>query len=185
MKKRLRSSFLAFLPFFLCISGFCLLTAVVSRQIVRQSATDVLYVSGEAMINIIKSQGNLVVSGRTTDLASYPQVYILTFNENKQKVSSTVTQNGKPVSFPENLLSEREEGIPQSVTWVPEKKYRQAVLVYKTTNPKGYVVMGRSLNVFDERISQLYKQILSYWVVLSLLTFFLSYTISVYGKKTR
>ena len=170
MPKRLFASLPVFLPLFIVLSGICLLILLVIHQQIRQNATDVLYVSGEAMVNIVKTQDNLVVNGKMTDLASYPQVYIMTFNQNKTLVSSTTTHNGKPVVFPTGVF-DQVSNTPYSLNWAPEKKLRQAVLIYKTNKPAGYVVMGRSLKVYEERSEQVVKTILPFWLLLSIGTF--------------
>ncbi len=135
------------------------------------------------MVNIVKTQGSLVVNGKMTDLASYPQVYIMTFNQNKKLVSSTTTHNGKPVVFPPGVFDHVSGNTPYSLTWEPEKKLRQAVLIYKTNNPAGYVVMGRSLKVYEERKAQVVRTVIPFWLLLSIGTFITTLIFTPLPKK--
>lgn len=184
MPTRLRVSLPIFLPLFVGITTLSLLIFLVVQQVIRQSATDVLYVSGEAMVNIVKTQRNLAVNGKMTDLASYPQVYIMTFNQNQKMVSTTTTHNGNPVVFPKQVFNQVSSN-PYSFTWTPEKNLRQAVLIYKITSPEGYVVMGRSLKVPEERIGKIARIIIPSWLLISLLTLATTVSFAPHPKKKR
>lgn len=147
---------LLWVPIVVAVTG---LTAVVYgavQQALRQGANDPQIQMAEdaaARLNAGVAP-EAVVPGETIDLGSSLQPYMMVFDASRRVVASSATLNGQAPLFPPSVFDAVRSGGQDRITWQPSPGVRGAVVVQPWRD--GFVVVGRSLRLVEERVNQIF-----------------------------
>jgi len=96
-------------------------------------------------------------------LATSLQPYVLVFDNDKNLIAENAQLNGQAPPFPPSVFDSARSRGQDRITWQPAPGVRSAVVVQPWRG--GFVVVGRSLRLVEERIDQLQLLIGFGWLV--------------------
>src|SRR5713226_8813593 len=152
-------------PIAVAVTG---LTAVVYgavQQDLRQGANDPQIQMAEdtaARLNA-GATPDAVVPSESIDLAYSLRPYVMVFDGPGRLVASSAQLNGQAPPFPPSVFEQVRNGSQDRITWQPAPGVRGAVVAQPWRG--GFVVVGRSLRLVEERIDQLQLLIGFGWLV--------------------
>jgi hypothetical protein len=97
---------------------------------------------------------NAVVPSDQIELAGSLQSYVMVFDAESHLVASSAQLNGQTPPFPPSVFDSARGRGQDRITWQPAPGVRSAVVVQPWR--AGFVVVGRSLRLVEERIDQIF-----------------------------
>jgi sensor histidine kinase regulating citrate/malate metabolism len=156
---RLWTIFKLWLPIAIVTTAMCALVYIVVQQSLRQEANDPQIQLAEDTATALSNGQTIesVVPTTTVDMARSLAPFVMVYDGQGQVLASSGQLNGQPPRIPFGVLDNAMENGDDRVTWEPQNGVRLAsVAVPYTTNAQvvGYVVVGRSLRMVEDRILQ-------------------------------
>jgi hypothetical protein len=96
---------------------------------------------------------NAVVPSEQVELNGSLQPYIMVFDAQSRLVASSAQLNGQAPPFPPSVFDSARTRGQDRISWQPAPGVRSAVVVQPWRD--GFVVVGRSLRLAEERIDQI------------------------------
>jgi hypothetical protein len=152
-------------PIAVAVTG---LTAVVYgavQQDLRQGANDPQIQMAEdaaARLNA-GAPPDAVVPAESIDLAGTLRPYVMVFDGSGHLVASSAQLNGQAPPFPPSVFDQVRNGGQDRITWQPAPGVRGAVVVQPWRD--GFVVVGRSLRLVEERVDHIFLLTGFVWLV--------------------
>lgn len=171
MKKLLVRAFVLWLPLVVAITGAFGFAFVAVQQSCRQSANDPQIQTAEtAAVSLARdyTPANVVQRGEALiNIATSLTPWITVYDASGTPLESSAVLDGAPPRLPAGLFDTNTwvphkiwhapSGLETRVTWQPRSGVRQAVVLvsFKTPNGVGWVAVGRSMRLTEERIINL------------------------------
>ncbi len=152
-------------PLAVAVTGLAALVYGAVQQDLRQGANDPqiqLAEDAAAKLNA-GAAPSTVVPSETIELATSLQPYVLVFDNDKNLIAENAQLNGQAPPFPPSVFDSARSRGQDRITWQPAPGVRSAVVVQPWRG--GFVVVGRSLRLVEERIDQLQLLIGFGWLV--------------------
>jgi hypothetical protein len=152
MEAVLRRAVLVWVPLAVALTGLSGVVYASVQQDLRQGANDPQIQMAEdaaASLNAGASPGSLVPN-QPVELSTSLQTYLMVFDRSNQLVASSAMLHGQQPPFPTSVLANTRG--QNRITWQPEVRVRSAVVVQPWRD--GFVVVGRSLRLTEEREQQ-------------------------------
>jgi hypothetical protein len=148
----LRRALLVWVPIAVALTGVCGVVYASVQQNLRQGANDPQIQMAEDAAASLSGGATpaSVVTSAHVDLGTSLQTYVMVFDRSARVVASSASLHGETPPFPTSVL-ENARGQDR-LTWQPEAGVRSAVVVQPWQD--GYVVVGRSLRLVEERESK-------------------------------
>lgn len=176
-------SFLKYwIPLAIAITLTCGLIYVAVQQDLRQGANDPQIQISEDLANSFaqgQDPANLTPSS-SVDLSKSSALFVVVFDASQKVLVSTATLDGQTPNLPRGILDFAKSHKQNRLTWQPKPDVREAtVITYFNDKQEGYVLVGRSLKLTEERVERLTKEIgLGYFVIM-FLTFAASFLLAL------
>jgi cytochrome bd-type quinol oxidase subunit 2 len=111
-------------------------------------------------------KGKSLVFDDTIELDKSLAVFKETYDENGNPIQSTGFLNGKIPQLPKGVFELAKTNGENWVTYQPQRNVRMAVgIVHVNAAPIAYLVVGRSLQEVEERVSRLTKMVFIGWIL--------------------
>ncbi len=158
-----------FLPLFVMIFCFFGAMHLLIQQNYRQNAND-------PQIQIAYDLQNSLDNGFDPKNLNYPRIdlskslstFIIIYDNNLKVIYSSAILNGNTPNLPTSVLYSVDQNNEDRITWQPESGVRIATEIIKYKN--GYILVGRSLKLIEERENQLTLDILVGFIGTAILT---------------
>jgi hypothetical protein len=152
-------------PLAVAVTGFAALLYGAVQQDLRQGANDPqiqLAEDAAAQLNAGAAPSRVVPS-ETIELATSLQPYVMVFDNDKNLIAENAQLNGQAPPFPPSVFDSARSRGQDRITWQPAQGVRSAVVVQPWRG--GFVVVGRSLRLAEERIDQMQLLVGFAWLV--------------------
>jgi len=106
---------------------------------------------------------NQVVPSDQIELEGSLQSYVMVFDTESRLMASSAQLNGQAPPFPPSVFDSARSRGQDRITWQPAPGVRSAVVVQPWR--AGFVVVGRSLRLVEERIDQIFLLTGFAWLV--------------------
>jgi hypothetical protein len=142
-------------PLAVAVTGLAALVYGALQQDLRQGANDPqIQIAEDAAAKLNGGAApTAVVPGETIELATSLQPYVMVFDNDRNPIASSVQLNGQAPPFPPSVFDSARSRGQDRITWQPAAGVRSAVVVQPWR--AGFVVVGRSLRLAEERIDQI------------------------------
>ncbi|MDB5244385.1 MAG: hypothetical protein JWN18_255 [Parcubacteria group bacterium] len=187
MRKLLSRAFVLWLPFVIAITGVFGFAYVAVQQNYRQSLNDPqIQMAEDAAISLAREYLPANILPRNTppiDMRTSLATWITVYDASGTPLESSATLDGVPPRLPPGLFDTRTwttlktlaapTGPETRVTWQPRPDVRQAVVLVQFKKPDGvgYVAVGRSMRITEDRVIDLTQNAALAWCVTVLATF--------------
>jgi hypothetical protein len=153
------------LPIAVAVTGLSAIAYGAVQQDLRQGANDPQIQMAEDAAASLNSgaEPSAVLPARQVELSSSLQPYVMVFDQTNQLVASSVTLYGQAPPFPSSVLDNQRGKGQDRITWQPEAGLRSAVVVQSWKN--GFVVVGRSLRLVEQREDQIMLLTVAVWLM--------------------
>jgi hypothetical protein len=148
-------SFIQWIPLALLIVMVSGLVYAVVQQNYRSNANDPqIQMATDARVALTQgaSPQSLVPSNHI-DIAQSLAPYLIIYDSNGKPAASSATLNGQTPTPPSGVFADARTMDMDTLTWEPATGVRSAIVVVHYAG--GYVLAGRSLNIIEERESNL------------------------------
>jgi hypothetical protein len=152
-------------PIAVAVTGVTALVYGAVQQDLRQGANDPqIQMAEDAAARLNGGAApNTVVPSEQIELAGSLNSYVMVFDAESRLVASSAQLNGQAPPFPPSVFDSARSRGQDRITWQPAAGIRSAVVVQPWRN--GFVVVGRSLRLVEERIDQIFKLTGFAWLV--------------------
>jgi hypothetical protein len=187
MKTLAARALVLWIPLAVGLTGIFLFTYIAVQQNYRQSMNDPQIQIAEDVAMLLhkgESIANLISGANSVDIDSSLGVWIAGYSKDGTPLASSGLLDGEQPQLPAGLYDPKTwtfqkhwnapTGPETRITWQPNSKVRQAIVLVQYTNPNGevgYVVAGRSMRVLEERISVLSRNAVVAWIITLLVVF--------------
>jgi hypothetical protein len=151
------------LPTAVAVTGLTAMVYGAVQQDLRQGANDPQVQMAEdaaARLNAGVAP-SAVVPVDATELTDSLRPFVMVFDRTTRLVASSATLNGQAPLFPPGVF-DAVRGGQDRVTWQPAQGVRSAVVVQPWQG--GFVVVGRSLRLVEERVDRIFLLIGVIWM---------------------
>ncbi len=162
--------------YFLLVIASITVTAVVCfgivQHLIRQSANNPqLFLSQEIAGKLSQGeppQKKWFGPGKKVDLNLDSRLFYIIYNDQFQITTTSAFLNDQPLDLPQGVLETAQAKGLNAITWQPAPGVREAIAVrpYKSASQSGYIVVGQSLDRFEELIHDIGVYILIGWLVI-------------------
>lgn len=143
------------LPLAVAVSGLTAMVYGAVQQDLRQAANDPqiqMAEDGAALLAAGASPASLLPA-QQIDMGASLAPYIMVFDGSGTLIASSVTLGGQTPRLPPGVFDAARAGRQDRVTWQPAPGVRSAVVVQAWRD--GFVVVGRSLRLVEERVDRI------------------------------
>ena len=142
-------------PLAVAVTGLSALVYGAVQQDLRQGANDPqIQMAEDAAAKLSAGAApNAVIPSEQVELNGSLQPYIMVFDAQSHLVASSAQLNGQAPPFPPSVFDSARARGQDRITWQPAPGVRSAVVVQPWRD--GFVVVGRSLRLAEERIDQI------------------------------
>jgi len=143
-------------PIAVAVTGVTALVYGAVQQDLRQGANDPQVQMAEDAAARLNGGAapNAVVPSDQIELAGSLNSYVMVFDAERRLVASSAQLNDQAPPFPPSVFDSARSRGQDRITWQPAAGIRSAVVVQAWRN--GFVVVGRSLRLVEERIDQIF-----------------------------
>ncbi len=143
-------------PIAVAVTGLAAVVYRAVQQDLRQGANDPqIQMAEDAAARLNAGAAPMaVMPSEQVDLAGSLQAYVMVFDASSRLVASSATLNGQAPPFPPSVFDAARSRGQDRITWQPAPGVRSAVVVQPWRD--GFVVVGRSLRLAEERIDQIF-----------------------------
>jgi len=152
-------------PIAVAVTGLTAAVYGAVQQDLRQGANDPQIQMAEdaaARLNA-GAAPNQVVPSDQIELEGSLQLYVMVFDAESRLMASSAQLNGQAPPFPPSVFDSARSRGQDRITWQPAPGVRSAVVVQPWR--AGFVVVGRSLRLVEERIDQIFLLTGFAWLV--------------------
>jgi hypothetical protein len=152
-------------PIAVAVTGLSALVYGAVQQDLRQGANDPQIQMAEdaaARLNAGASPSAVVPSDQI-ELAGSLNSYVMVFDSESRLVASSAQLNGQAPPFPPSVFDSLRSRGQDRITWQPAAGIRSAVVVQPWR--AGFVVVGRSMRLVEERIDHILQLTVFGWLV--------------------
>jgi hypothetical protein len=177
LRVSLQENFMAFiknalkdrLPLAVVVTGLCGLVYLTAQQILRMNAND-------PQIQLVQDTAAALAGGTSTgdllptqpvDIAASLSPFLVVYDSSGKPVAGNGTLHGHLPEIPSGIFQYVDQKGEDRVTWQPEPGVRVAAVVVRCAGEQpGFVMAGRSLREFEERVDQLGTIVVIAWLVI-------------------
>ncbi len=152
-------------PVAVAVTGLSAVVYGAVQQDLRQGANDPQIQMAEdaaARLNAGVAP-NTVIPGDQVELSGSLSSYVMVFDAENRLIASSAQLNGQAPPFPPSVFDSARSRGQDRITWQPAAGIRSAVVVQPWRS--GFVVVGRSLRLVEERIGQIFLLTGLAWLV--------------------
>jgi len=153
-------------PIAVAVTGLSVVVYGAVQQDLRQGGNDPQIQMAEdaaARLNAGALSDGVIPQGESIELADSLQPYVMVFDESGRLLASTALLNGQAPSFPPSVFDQVRNGGQDRITWQPAPGIRCAVVIQPWRG--GFVVVGRSLRLVEERVHGIFVLTGFVWLV--------------------
>jgi len=152
-------------PVAVAVTGLSAVVYGAVQQDLRQGANDPQIQMAEdaaARLNAGVAPNTVVLSDQV-ELSGSLSSYVMVFDAENRLIASSAQLNGQAPPFPPSVFESARSRGQDRITWQPAAGIRSAVVVQPWRS--GFVVVGRSLRLVEERIGQIFLLTGLAWLV--------------------
>ncbi|MFZ1074927.1 MAG: hypothetical protein WAN50_00950 [Minisyncoccia bacterium] len=195
--KNLHRVFVLWVPFVVAITGIFGFSYLAVQQNYRQLLNDPqIQIAEDAAVSLARdyTPANVIAPGTPAiDIASSLDSWTAIYDSSGTPLESSGILDGAPPRLPAGLFDMNSwrslkyfsapTGPETRVTWQPRADVRQAVVLvrFNTSTGVGYVTVGRSMRVVEDRIADLTHLAAVAWGVTVLATLAVLYILAAFG----
>lgn len=165
---RIKNVFRAWVPLAFIQSSLCILLFVAIQQNFRQNANDpqiqIARDNAQALLNGKNPQD--VVGQSQVELSKSLATFIIIFDDALNPVASQAVLEGRIPTPPKGVFDYTRVHKEERVTWEPKQDVRIAAVLerYEGSKP-GFILVGRSIQEIEQRVSDLGGKLIIGWLV--------------------
>jgi len=157
----------SFIPIGVAITLLSLMVYGVAQQTIRLGANNPqIQMAEDAAANLARGDSpSSVILKNNIDMAASLAPYMIVYDNSGKVLDSSVELDGGIPTIPKGVLESVRDGHEARLTWQPDVGVRSAVVVVRSTNPQGFILVGRSIREVEILEDKIGLDVFVGWVI--------------------